>query len=84
MSPIPENAPLNVHARTIVWAARSALYRASAPICYLHRDGNAPPFAVVVEAEYWQQLMGMIPEGTEITELVMNHGHVEGDEDPEP
>lgn len=65
----------------IIEAADAALRRASAPICYLHRDGEQPAFAVVVGIGQWQAIMAMIPEGDAITDLVMNHGHVEGDED---
>lgn len=66
--------------REIVAAADDALRRAGAPICYLHRGGESPAFALVVETEHWQKIMAMIPEGEAITDLVMNHGHVEGDE----
>ena len=65
----------------IVDVAQEALDRANAPICYLHRTGEEPAFAVVVEIGHWQTITAMIPEGEAITELVMHHGHIEGDED---
>lgn len=72
----PEPSPQH-----IIDVAQEALDRASAPICYLHRSGDEPAFALVVEIEHWQKIMALVPEGKAITDLVMNHGHVEGDED---
>ena len=66
----------------IIEVAQEALDRASAPICYLHRDGSSPAFAVVVESEHWRKLLALIPADEEemYVGLIMNHGHIEGDE----
>jgi hypothetical protein len=70
---------VTTEAKHIIQAADRALYRANAPICYLHRDGESPAFAVVVEIEHWQKIMELVPEGEAITNLVMYHGHIEGE-----
>lgn len=67
---------------TIIAAVHEALSLASAPICYVHGDPDDPAFALVVESGHWKKIMEMIPEGDEITNLAMNHGHV-GDGDDE-
>lgn len=66
-------------ARRIIRAAEMALERANAPICYLHRDGESPAFAAVMTIERLTALEdGTLPR---TDEEMMNHGHVEGDED---
>lgn len=71
---------MTVDSRQIIEAGEEALRRASAPICYLHRDGTQGPFAVVVEIEMFgvmaEAFREVWPDGD-----LMNHGHIEGDED---
>ena len=61
----------------IVRAAEEALRRASAPICYLHRDGTAAPFAVVLSIEVFNA-MGDPPDPASLD--FANHGHIEADD----
>lgn len=67
----------------IVEAVQDALRRASAPICYVHEDGTKGAFAAIIETPLLRRIVDMIPEEREgeLTDVVMNHGHVEGDED---
>ena len=75
-------------ARQIVRMAERALHRASAPICYLHRTGQDGPFAAIITAgaDGWlAKIEDLVPDekDDELTDIMMNHGHVEGDEDDE-
>ncbi len=67
----------------IIAAADEALRRASAPICYLHRTEKEGAFAVVMEISHLHKIEALIDSDldAEITELVMSHGHVGGDEE---
>lgn len=70
-------------ARDIIAAAETALHRASAPICYLHRDGHSAAFAVVIETDHLHRLEALVPDyrAGDAQDLMMYHGHIEGDED---
>lgn len=48
------------------------------PIVYLHADHDAPPLGVLLSARAFADLLELVPEGDEITQLVMAHTHVTG------
>ena len=70
-----------MNSRDIIAAADEALRRASAPICYLHRDERQGPYAAVITIECLREITDMLPPEGKVAELMMNHGHIEGDED---
>jgi aspartate/tyrosine/aromatic aminotransferase len=52
--------------------------RRGAPIIYLHPNETSAPTGVLLTSEHWVQVLNLVPEGREITDLVMAHDHLEG------
>lgn len=59
-------------------AHRRLTDRYGTPIIYLHADEDSEAFGVLLTAEAYRQILELVPEGEEITNIVMAHDHLEG------
>lgn len=69
--PIPDS-------RFVAEALRRLSESRGAPIIYLHPNEDSSAAGVLLTAEHFAKILVRVPDGDDITSLVMAHDHLEG------